>query len=115
MIAPVAVQCSSSVSDLTYSFKRARRSSGAISYESAGEEKDSLVWEKRVKPSLLQSIYMQKWLTDIAIGLTSLAIFLILLIGLPAIVEPGYAYLIALLIFILTLIGAGYTVIEKTI
>ena len=58
---------------------------------------------------------MQKWLTDIAIGITSLAIFLVLLIGLPVIVDPGYAYLIALLTFIFCLLGAGYIVIEKTI
>lgn len=58
---------------------------------------------------------MQKWLTDIIIGLSSLAIFLILLIGLPAIMDPGYAYLAALLGFICVLLGAGYTVIEKTI
>lgn len=58
---------------------------------------------------------MQKWLMDIAIGVISLLIFLVLLIGLPAIMNPGYAYLLALLIFISILIGAGSTVIEKAI
>jgi len=58
---------------------------------------------------------MQKWLMDIAIGVISLIIFLVLLIGLPAIMDPGYAYLLALLIFIFMLIGAGSTVIEKSI
>ncbi|WP_255331520.1 hypothetical protein [Methanocalculus taiwanensis] len=58
---------------------------------------------------------MQKWLMDIAIGITSLVIFLVLLIGLPAVMDPGYAFLLALFIFIFMLIGAGYTVIEKAI
>ncbi|MCP1714557.1 hypothetical protein J2T58_000397 [Methanocalculus alkaliphilus] len=58
---------------------------------------------------------MQSWLMDIAIGITSLFIFLALLIGLPMIMDPGYAYLAALLCFIFILIGAGYTVIEKAI
>jgi len=58
---------------------------------------------------------MQTWLMDIAIGITSLIIFLILLIGLPVIMAPGYAYLSALLVFIFILIGAGYTVIERAI
>lgn len=58
---------------------------------------------------------MNKVLMDIAVGLTSLFIFVILLIGLPAVIDTGYAYLIALVAFILMLLGAGYTVIEKTI
>ena len=56
---------------------------------------------------------MDARLLDVIIGVTGFAILVILLALLPMVFSSGPAYLIAIIVFILFLSGAGYMVNEK--
>jgi hypothetical protein len=58
---------------------------------------------------------MDERLLDVIIGLAAFLILVVLLAVLPMIMAPmtGYAYLVAIIVFILFLSGAGYLVNEK--
>ena len=56
---------------------------------------------------------MDERLLDVIIGVMGFAILVILLAVLPLAISSGAAYLIAIIIFILFLSGAGYMVNEK--
>jgi hypothetical protein len=64
------------------------------------------------------SLSGEKWvmdarLLDVVLGLIAFFILIVLLGILPMIMVAGYAYLAAILVFILFLSGAGYMVNEK--
>ncbi|MDD1707143.1 MAG: hypothetical protein LUO81_02995 [Methanoregulaceae archaeon] len=56
---------------------------------------------------------MDPRLKDIIAASTSFIIFLILLFALPIVIQPGIAYLIAVVSFIIVMSAAGYFTIEK--
>ncbi|WP_292421789.1 hypothetical protein [Methanoregula sp.] len=56
---------------------------------------------------------MDARLLDVVIGLVTFLILCILLAVLPMVMTPAYAYLAAIIIFILALSGAGSYVNEK--
>ena len=56
---------------------------------------------------------MDARLLDVIIGLSAFLILIVLLAVLPMVFVAGVAYLIAILVFILFLSGAGYMVNEK--
>jgi len=56
---------------------------------------------------------MDARLLDVIIGLIAFFILIVLLGILPMVLVAGYAYLAAILVFILFLSGAGYMVNEK--
>ena len=58
---------------------------------------------------------MDERLLDVIIGLAAFLILVVLLAVLPIAMAPirGYAYLVAIIVFILFLAGAGYLVNEK--
>ncbi|MGB7809080.1 hypothetical protein [Methanoregula sp.] len=56
---------------------------------------------------------MDARLLDVLIGVTGFIVLVILLAVLPLVISAGPAYLIAILVFILFLSGAGYMVNEK--
>lgn len=56
---------------------------------------------------------MDARLLDVAIGLAAFILLCILLATLPMVLMPAYAYLGAIIIFILFLSGAGYLVNDK--
>jgi hypothetical protein len=56
---------------------------------------------------------MDERLLDVIIGVTGFAILVILLAALPLAISSGPAYLIAIIIFVVFLSGAGYIVNEK--
>lgn len=58
-------------------------------------------------------VWMDARLLDVLIGVTGFAVLVILLAVLPLVISAGPAYLIAIIVFILFLSGAGYMVNEK--
>ncbi|MFZ1898726.1 MAG: hypothetical protein WB986_09000 [Methanoregula sp.] len=58
-------------------------------------------------------VWMDARLLDVLIGVTGFIVLVILLAVLPLVISAGPAYLIAILVFILFLSGAGYMVNEK--
>ncbi|MGA2161046.1 MAG: hypothetical protein ABSG28_02435 [Methanoregula sp.] len=56
---------------------------------------------------------MDARLLDVLIGVTGFVVLVILLAVLPLVISAGPAYLIAIILFILFLSGAGYMVNEK--
>ncbi|MFZ1128633.1 hypothetical protein [Methanoregula sp.] len=56
---------------------------------------------------------MDARLLDVLIGVTGFVVLVILLAVLPLVISAGPAYLIAIIVFILFLSGAGYMVNEK--
>jgi hypothetical protein len=58
---------------------------------------------------------MDARLLDIVTGLASLVLFIVLLVGLPGLFSgaEGYAYILAFMIFIIAMGGAGYLINEK--
>ncbi|HII98598.1 MAG TPA: hypothetical protein HA272_04920 [Methanoregula sp.] len=56
---------------------------------------------------------MDARLLDVVIGLAAFILLCILLATLPIVLMPAYAYLGAIIIFILFLSGAGYLVNDK--
>jgi hypothetical protein len=56
---------------------------------------------------------MDARLLDVLIGVSGFALLVILLAVLPLVISAGPAYLIAIIIFVLFLSGAGYMVNEK--
>lgn len=58
-------------------------------------------------------VEMDERLLDVVIGVMGFALLVILLAVLPLAISSGPAYLIAIIIFILFLSGAGYMVNEK--
>lgn len=56
---------------------------------------------------------MDARLLDVVIGLAAFIILCILLAVLPMAMMPAYAYLAAIIVFILFLSGAGYLVNDK--
>lgn len=56
---------------------------------------------------------MDARLLDVIIGLSAFLILIVLLAVLPIILVAGVGYVIAILVFILFLSGAGYMVNEK--
>jgi hypothetical protein len=56
---------------------------------------------------------MDARLLDVVIGVTAFIILCILLIILPIVMMPAFAYIAAIIVFILFLSGAGYLVNDK--
>jgi hypothetical protein len=56
---------------------------------------------------------MDARLLDVVIGLAAFIFLCILLVTLPMVLMPAYAYLGAIILFILFLSGAGYLVNDK--
>jgi hypothetical protein len=56
---------------------------------------------------------MDERILDVIIGLAAFLILAVLLAVLPLALAPGTGYLIAIIVFILFLSGAGYLVNEK--
>jgi hypothetical protein len=53
---------------------------------------------------------MDSRLLDVVIGVVSFFVLIVLLLFLPVIIDAGIAYLTAIIVFILSLSGAGYLV-----
>jgi len=58
-------------------------------------------------------VWMDARLLDVLIGVTGFVVLVVLLAVLPLVISAGPAYLIAIIVFILFLSGAGYRVNEK--
>ena len=56
---------------------------------------------------------MDERLLDVMIGLAAFLILIVLLAVLPLVMNAGTGYLVAIIVFILFLSGAGYMVNEK--
>lgn len=56
---------------------------------------------------------MDARLLDVVIGVAAFVILCVLLAVLPMVMVPAYAYLAAIIVFILFLSGAGYVVNDK--
>jgi hypothetical protein len=56
---------------------------------------------------------MDARLLDVVIGVAAFIILCVLLAVLPMVMMPAYAYLAAIIVFILFLSGAGYMVNDK--
>jgi len=58
---------------------------------------------------------MEGWALDVLVGITMLVLFILLLIALPLAVGSlgGYAYLVAIIIFVAAMSGAGYVISQK--
>jgi hypothetical protein len=56
---------------------------------------------------------MDARLLDVVIGVAAFLILCVLLAVLPMVMVPAYAYLAAIIVFILFLSGAGYVVNDK--
>jgi hypothetical protein len=56
---------------------------------------------------------MDARLLDVVIGVAAFIILCVLLAVLPMVMVPAYAYLAAIIVFILFLSGAGYVVNDK--
>lgn len=53
---------------------------------------------------------MDTRLLDVIIGVACFAVLLVLLASLPVVMEAGVAYVVAIIVFILSLSAAGYLV-----
>ncbi len=56
---------------------------------------------------------MDPRIKDVAAAAVSFAVFIVLLLALPAVLNPGIAYLSAVIGFIIVVSVAGYFTIEK--
>jgi len=56
---------------------------------------------------------MDTRLLDLLIGVVALLVMIVLIVGLPLVLPPGPAYLLAIVIFLVLMSGAGYVVNEK--
>lgn len=52
-------------------------------------------------------VNMDPRLLDIISAIASIAILIVMLLGLPYVMEPAFAYIAAIIIFILAMSGAG--------
>jgi archaellum biogenesis protein FlaJ (TadC family) len=59
--------------------------------------------------------YMDARILDVLTGAASLLVFIVLLIALPGLMpgNTGIAYIVALVLFLVTMSGAGYVINEK--
>jgi hypothetical protein len=57
---------------------------------------------------------MKRWMLDAIVGVSSLIIFLVVLILLPAVLPGSTSYLIALFLFIGVISGGGYLIRNVT-
>lgn len=71
--------------------------------------------KKRYRGTKKTREYMDARILDVLTGLASLLVFIILLIALPKVLpgNTGIAYIIALVLFLITMSGAGYVINEK--
>ncbi|HJJ29936.1 MAG TPA: hypothetical protein O0W87_02915 [Methanocorpusculum sp.] len=58
---------------------------------------------------------MKDWILDVIIGVSAIILFAILLLALPQVLPAAYGYVVAFLIFVAYLTGAGLTVIKGAI
>jgi 4-hydroxybenzoate polyprenyltransferase len=58
---------------------------------------------------------MDTRLLDLLIGVIALLVMIALFVGLPFVLAPGAAYLLAIVIFLVLMTGAGYVINEKTL
>jgi hypothetical protein len=57
---------------------------------------------------------MDARILDVLTGAASLLVFIVLLIALPKVMDnTGIAYIVALVLFLITMSGAGYVINEK--
>lgn len=70
--------------------------------------------EKRYRGKGKTGEYMDARILDVLTGAGSLLIFIVLLIALPEFTgNSGIAYIVALVLFLVTMSGAGYIINEK--
>jgi hypothetical protein len=69
--------------------------------------------DKPISSGNENSYAMDARLLDVVIGVTAFIILCILLAVLPMVMMPAYAYLGAIIVFIIFLSGAGYLVNDK--
>lgn len=55
------------------------------------------------------------WILDIAIGISAIIIFAVMLLFLPTVLPAAYGYVAAFLIFVAYLTAMGLTVIKKSV
>lgn len=55
------------------------------------------------------------WILDIAIGISAIIIFAVMLLFLPTILPAAYGYVAAFLIFVAYLTVMGLTVVKKSV
>ncbi len=56
---------------------------------------------------------MDTRLLDLVIGVVALLVMIVLIVGLPLVLPPGPAYLLAIVIFLVLMSVAGYVINEK--
>ena len=56
---------------------------------------------------------MDTRLLDLVIGVIALLVMIMLIVGLPLVLPPGLAYLLAIVIFLVLMSVAGYVINEK--
>ncbi|MEN6342750.1 MAG: hypothetical protein ABFC89_09345 [Methanospirillum sp.] len=56
---------------------------------------------------------MDTRLLDLLIGVVALIVMIVLIVGLPLVLPPGPAYMLAIVIFLVLMSGAGYVINEK--
>ncbi|HIH03713.1 MAG TPA: hypothetical protein HA263_07690 [Methanoregulaceae archaeon] len=56
---------------------------------------------------------MDTRLLDLVIGVIALLVMIVLIVGLPLVLPPGPAYLLAIVIFLVLMSVAGYVINEK--
>ncbi|KAF5041806.1 hypothetical protein DSECCO2_519190 [anaerobic digester metagenome] len=56
---------------------------------------------------------MDPRLLDLAIGVVALVLMIILIVGLPFVLSAGPAYLLAIVLFLVIMSGAGYVINQK--
>ena len=56
---------------------------------------------------------MDTRLLDLVIGVVALLVMIVLIVGLPLVLPPGPAYLLAIVIFLVLMSIAGYVINER--
>lgn len=56
---------------------------------------------------------MDTRLLDLVIGVVALLVMIVLIVGLPLVLPPGLAYMLAIVIFLVLMSVAGYVINEK--
>ena len=56
---------------------------------------------------------MDPRLLDLVIGVVALILLIVMIVGLPFVLPPGPAYLLALVLFLVVMSGAGYVINQK--
>jgi hypothetical protein len=64
-----------------------------------------------------EEVFMNARMLDVATGIASLAVFIIVLIALPFLLpeEKGLAYVLAIAVYIALMSGAGFLIREKIV